>query len=63
MRRRNEAVGELYWSETREETRATERAASSAVAGDLHALFFAVRERRPLRCASPAGGEIVLTWF
>ncbi len=57
-------VGELCWNEAHgETTHPTERAASSAVEGDLHALFHAVRERRPLRCASPAGGEISLTWF
>ncbi len=58
------AVGELCWHGTGgETTRLTERAASSAVEGDLHELFFAVRERRPLRCASPAGGEIQLSWY
>lgn len=59
-----EAVGELCWNAVRGETpRAGERLASSAAEGDLHALFFAVRERRPLRCFSPAGGEIALAWF
>ena len=58
------AVGELCWNATRGETgHPTGSSASSAGDGDLHTLFHAVRERRPLRCASPGGGEIVLTWF
>lgn len=60
------ALGELSWSGKRaggdKPEAATERPASSAVAGDLHELFFAVRDRRPLRCASPAGGEVRLNW-
>ena len=57
------AVGELSWNGDREGPLAvTERSSSSAAEGDLHALFFAVRERRPPRCASPAGGEIRLNW-
>ena len=59
----DEAVGELRWDEVRGAADPASRAASSAVEGDLHELFCAVRERKPLRCASPAGGEIVLTWF
>ncbi len=57
------AVGELCWDARRGGGPVTERPASSAAPGDLHELFFAVRERRALRCASPAGGEIVLSWY
>ena len=59
----SEAVGELRWNEDARRAAPHRAGASSAVAGDLHELFFAVRERKPLRCASPSGGEIVLTWF
>ena len=58
-----DAVGELCWHESRAKPLPTEQPGSSAAAGDLHALFFAVRDRRPLRCAGPSGGEIALTWF
>ena len=58
------AVGELSWqAEGGRALPGYERPASSAVEGDLHALFFAVRDRRPLRCLSPAGGEIRLGWI
>ncbi len=57
------AVGEMCWNAEREKARATERPALSAVEGDLHELFFAVRDRRPLRCACPSGGEIQLSWY
>lgn len=57
------AVGELCWHPERDPAQMAGRAASSAVEGDLHALFFAVRDRRPLQCASPAGGEIQLSWY
>lgn len=58
------AWGELSWSGQRGEPLPDrERPASSAVEGDLHELFCAVRERRPLRCPSPAGGEIRLEWL
>ncbi len=58
-----DALGELCWSRSPGETPTLTRAASSAAPGDLHELFFAVLERRALRCASPSGGEIALTWF
>ncbi len=58
-----EPVGELCWNGVPGDAGLTGRPASAAVDGDLHALFFAVSGRTPLRCASPAGGEIILTWF
>lgn len=58
-----EAVGELCWDGRRGALPATERPVSSAAEGDLHALFFAVRKRQPLRCFSPAGGEVRLSWY
>ena len=57
------AVGELRWNGSRVKGLATERAPTSAVGGDLHELFHAVRYRQPMRCASPAGGDIELAWF
>lgn len=57
------AVGELSWDGRRSERPATDRPVCPAATGDLHGLFFAVRERRALRCASPAGGEVALTWY
>ena len=56
-------LGELRWHAARREQPSGARLASSAVEGDLHELFHAVRFRRDLRCASPAGGEIELVWF
>ena len=58
-----DTVGELCWTESRSDEPPRQRPASGAVPGDLHELFHAVRYRQPLRCASPAGGEIRLTWF
>ena len=57
------AIGELRWSGSRSDERERSRPASSAVTGDLHELFHAVAGREPLRCDSPAGGEIELVWF
>ena len=59
----NIPIGELRWSGTRAREQPAERAPAAAVAGDLHALFQAVRYRQPLRCESPAGGEIEIAWF
>ena len=59
---REQAVGELSWSEERSFDEALP-AVGSAAPGDLETLFAAVRERRSLRCPSPAGGEINLRWF
>jgi hypothetical protein len=52
-----DALGSLEWREK-----------SGPVAGqdapmELEALFRAIHDRLPLRCASPAGGEIELIWF
>lgn len=58
-----DAVGELRWSASRPEQRPTPPAETSAVPGDLHALFQAVHRREALRCPSPAGGEIELVWY
>ena len=58
-----EVLGELCWNPESAQVPVTERVASSGVQGDLHALFFAVRDRSPLRCASPAGGEVQLSWY
>ena len=57
------AVGELRWNRDRSGGPTGNLLVSSAVAGDLHALFHAVRFRQPLRCDSPAGGEIEVVWF
>ncbi len=56
-----EALGELKWTET--QTGCEKAAGQESPVGDLRELFQAVRDRQPLRCASPAGGEIALDWF
>ena len=56
---REQAVGELCWDGAPDPA----SAAAALVPGDLPALFEAVRARQPLRCATPAGGEISLHWF
>ena len=50
---REAAVGELCW----------DGEGTGDAPGELFALFTAVQERQPLRCACPAGGEIRLRWF
>ena len=57
------AIGEMSWSANRARDRSANRSPSSAVPGDLHELFHAVRLRQPLRCDSPAGGAIEIAWF
>ena len=57
---RGDALGELRWNEEGSWPGAD---APPTPPGDLYELFTAVRERRPLRCPSPAGGEISLQWF
>ena len=57
------AIGEMSWSANRAREQSANRSPSSAVVGDLHELFHAVRYRQPLRCDSPAGGEIEIAWF
>ena len=52
------ATGELRWNEG--DGDASNR---DACAGDLQALFRAVRERQPMRLPCPSGGEIMLTWL
>ena len=65
---RDEAVGELRWTgqsapPTFGGNNGAEALPQSAVPGDLHELFVAIRERHSLHCPSPAGGEISLEWF
>ena len=58
------ALGELTWSDVC--GKANNGSAShpaAAAGGDLRELFHAVNTRQPLRCSSPAGGEVGLTWF
>ena len=57
------AIGEMRWNGTRFRGEPAARPPASAVAGDLHALFHAVRHRQAMRCESPAGGEIEVAWF
>ena len=54
-----DAVGEISWHEDAGLPPEPE----GAVAGDLQALFSAVRARAALRLPGPAGGEIRLEWF
>ena len=60
---REGAVGELRWSGERGGRKADVPPPAGPVAGDLHELFAAVQGRQPMRCPSPAGGEISLQWF
>ena len=57
------AIGELRWNHERSEETTAELPPPADLAGDLRALFHAVRHRQGLRCASPAGGEIEAVWF
>jgi hypothetical protein len=57
------ALGELRWSDSGDAQRNGSGEARRPVGGDLRELFQAVRDRQPLRCSSPAGGEIELSWF
>lgn len=52
-------LGELRWTEGLDLGRPPEAGAGD----DLRRLFSAVSAREPLRCASPAGGEVSLHWF
>jgi hypothetical protein len=56
------ALGELKWNDEEVPAR-PESGNGAACEGDLRELFYAVRDRQPLRCFSPAGGRIELAWF
>ena len=73
-----DAVGEMCWRPAAVESEDARSAAATLptdrpiapepilpgpVAGDLNELFSAVHGRQALRCPSPAGGEITLSWF
>ncbi len=58
------ALGELRWTESEKLLDENGRVeCQPAVDGDLRQIFFAVRDRQEMRCLSPAGGEITLSWF
>jgi hypothetical protein len=57
------ALGELRWSDGEPRSAGSAAPAAALPACDLRELFYAVRDRRYMRCPSPAGGEIELAWF